>query len=182
MVVYVGLLRAVNVSGSGVVKMEALRATLTGMGLAGVHSLLQSGNIVFRAEERDAGRLERLLESRLAETLSLRTEVFLRSAGEWDRIMNRNPFAREADEAPAQLVVTALKDPPRPDAWRSLDAAIGGRERVRGDGRQAYIVYPDGIGRSRLTLGVIERQLGTRATSRNWNTVVRLGGAASSLA
>ena len=46
---------------------------------------------------------------------------------------------------------------------------------VRAEGRQAYIVYPAGIGRSRLTNSLIERKLGTRGTGRNWNTVVRLG-------
>jgi len=42
---------------------------------------------------------------------------------------------------------------------------------VRGEGRQAYIVYPDSVGRSRLTAALIEKKLGTRATGRNWNTV-----------
>jgi uncharacterized protein (DUF1697 family) len=37
-----------------------------------------------------------------------------------------------------------------------------------------YIVYPDGIGRSRLTGAVIEKMLGTRGTARNWNTVLKL--------
>jgi uncharacterized protein (DUF1697 family) len=38
-----------------------------------------------------------------------------------------------------------------------------------------YTVYPDGIGRSRLTNKMIEKKLGTRATGRNWNTVLKLG-------
>ena len=37
-----------------------------------------------------------------------------------------------------------------------------------------YIVYPDGIGRSKLTLGLIERTLGLRATAQNWNTVMKI--------
>jgi uncharacterized protein (DUF1697 family) len=35
-------------------------------------------------------------------------------------------------------------------------------------------VYPDGIGTSKLTIGVIEKHLGTRATGRNWNTVLKM--------
>lgn len=38
-------------------------------------------------------------------------------------------------------------------------------------GKQAYIVYPDGIGRSRITNALVERKLGSRGTGRNWNTV-----------
>lgn len=41
-------------------------------------------------------------------------------------------------------------------------------------GRHAYIVYPDGIGRSKLTTALIEKHLGTRVTGRNWNTVRKL--------
>ena len=49
-----------------------------------------------------------------------------------------------------------------------------GREIVKAKGHQAYIVYPDGQGRSRLTTLMIEKKLGTRATGRNWNTVLKL--------
>jgi uncharacterized protein (DUF1697 family) len=45
-------------------------------------------------------------------------------------------------------------------------------------GRQAHVVYPDGVGRSKLTNGFIERVLGTRATARNWNTVLKLAAVA----
>jgi uncharacterized protein (DUF1697 family) len=57
----------------------------------------------------------------------------------------------------------------------ALQGAIKGREQVRVKGRQAYITYPDGIGRSKLTMAVIEKALGTRGTGRNWNTVLKLG-------
>jgi uncharacterized protein (DUF1697 family) len=45
---------------------------------------------------------------------------------------------------------------------------------VRGRDRHLYIVYPTGMGTSKLTNTVIERVLGTRGTARNWNTVTRL--------
>jgi len=56
----------------------------------------------------------------------------------------------------------------------ALRSAIQGPETVRSDGRQLYIVYPAGIGRSKLTGTLIERLLETRATARNWNTVLKL--------
>ena len=48
---------------------------------------------------------------------------------------------------------------------------------MRANGRELYIVYPDGIGRSKLTNQLIERMLGTRGTARNWNTVLKLAAA-----
>ncbi|MBA3318421.1 MAG: hypothetical protein H0T50_10075, partial [Gemmatimonadales bacterium] len=40
--------------------------------------------------------------------------------------------------------------------------------------KQACIVYPDGIGRSRITNALVERKLGSRGTGRNRNTVLKL--------
>ena len=60
-------------------------------------------------------------------------------------------------------------------AVQALRAAITGPEVVRAAGNQAYIVFPNGQGRSRLMIAVIEAKLGTRATGRDWNTVLRLG-------
>ncbi len=58
---------------------------------------------------------------------------------------------------------------------KGLQAAIQGPEVVRVAGRQTYIVYRNGIGRSRLTNALIEKKLDTRVTGRNWNTVLKLG-------
>jgi uncharacterized protein (DUF1697 family) len=65
-------------------------------------------------------------------------------------------------------------------AFAALRAAITGPESLHGDGRHAYIFYPEGIGRSRLTSMFIERKLGTRGTARNWNTVTKLAELAGS--
>ena len=64
-----------------------------------------------------------------------------------------------------------LKSVPIVKDVEALQLSITGSESVRADGRQAYIVYPDGIGRSRLTNTLIEKRLVIRGTGRNWNTV-----------
>jgi uncharacterized protein (DUF1697 family) len=48
-----------------------------------------------------------------------------------------------------------------------------GAEIVKAKGKQAYIFYPNGQGRSKLTNAIIEKRIG-RATGRNWNTVMKL--------
>ncbi len=74
-----------------------------------------------------------------------------------------------------------LKDAPDRTAAAALTDAIRGRESLRVKGRQAYVVYPDGVGRSKLTMALIEKKLGTRGTARNWNTVLKLATAAQGL-
>lgn len=159
--------------------MSELRDLLTGMGLHDARSLLQSGNLVFRSDARTGAHLERLLEAEAVKRLALQTDFFVSTAEEWKATVAHNPFREEARHDPAHLVVMFLKDKPEARAVKALQAAIAGPEVVRADGRHAYIVYPNGIGRSRLTNTLIEKGLGTRGTARNWNTVLKLDALAS---
>ena len=175
MMTYVALLRGINVGGHKPVAMAELRDLLARLGFVDARSLLQSGNLVFRGEARTGGRLERMLETEAAQRLGLETDFFVRTAKEWKAVVARNPFPKEAQRDPAHLLVTFLKQPPEVKDLAALRAAITGPELVGAVGLHAYIVYPNGIGRSRLTNTLIERTLRTRGTGRNWNTVLKLG-------
>jgi uncharacterized protein (DUF1697 family) len=176
--VHIALLRAVNVGGRNVA-MSDLRGLVAELGFTDVRSLLQSGNLVFDSGRQTGAGLERLLESEATKRFDLDTDFFVRTAKEWTTMVARNPFPDEARRDPAHLLVMALKEAPDAKAVAALRAAITGREIVAAEGRHAYIVYPDGIGRSRLTIRVIESKLGTRGTGRNWNTVLKLAELAS---
>jgi uncharacterized protein (DUF1697 family) len=124
-------------------------------------------------------QLERLLQAESAARLRLQTDFFVRTAQEWRDVIAGNPFREAAERDPGHLVVMFLKDAPAARDVKALQAAIAGPEVVRARGRQAYITYPAGIGRSRLTTALIESKLGTRGTGRNWNTVLKLMALAS---
>lgn len=176
MTTHVALLRGINVGGHKPVAMSELRDLFTELGFLDARSLLQSGNLVFKTSDaRTGASLERLLEAEAQKRLALQTDFFVRTAAEWKAIVAHNPFREEAERDPGHLIVMFLKAAPGVKDVAALRAAITGPEVVRADGKQAYIVYPSGIGRSRLTNAVIERTIGTRGTGRNWNTVVKLG-------
>ena len=174
MPVFIALLRAVNVGGGTQVPMATLRDRVSSAGYGRVRSVLQSGNLIFEGTERPPETVERSLNATVAPTLGARTEFFVRTLPEWRELVAGNPFPREARDDPAHLLVCVLRHTPTAAAWRTLAEAIPGRERVRGIGRAAYLVYPDGVGRSKLTARLIETCLGGPGTSRNWNTVRRL--------
>jgi len=178
MTLHVALLRAVNLPSHNKAGMAELRKLLAELGFEDVQSLLQSGNLVFRSESRTSGQLEGLLEAEAKKRLGLETDFFVRTASEWKTLVAGNPFPEEAERDPGHLIVMFLKAEPDAKDVAALQAAIKGREVVRAKGRHAYIVYPDGIGRSRLTNVLIEKKLGTRGTGRNWNTVLKLGAVA----
>jgi hypothetical protein len=69
MTVVVSLLRGVNVGGHAKIKMDALRELYTTLGLSSAQTLLQSGNVVFKAK---ASELPRLPCRATGKSLSLR--------------------------------------------------------------------------------------------------------------
>jgi uncharacterized protein (DUF1697 family) len=171
---YIALLRAVNLAGRNPVAMADLRGLVTALGFFEPRTLLQSGNVIFRGRAKSPVQLERMLEQEARSRMKLDTEFFVRTPDELSDLIERNPFPKEAARDPGYLLVTFLKSATDAARVKALQAAIVGREIVRGDGRHCYIVYPDGQGRSRLTTAVIEKHLGARGTARNWNTVLKL--------
>lgn len=180
MTVHLALLRGVNVGGHKMVSMANLVAFAKALGLAEPRTLLQSGNLVFKSP-RSSAQLERVLETEAPEHLGFPTEFFLRTAAEWRTIIGNNPKSADAKRDPGHFLMVLLKHAPTPKDVRALEAAITGRERLRVKGREAYIVYPDGVGKSRLTTALIDAKLRTRGTGRNWNTVLKLDALARSL-
>ena len=66
MIVYVALLRGINVGGKNIIKMTDLKTCVESLGLENVETYIQSGNVLFRTGEADQVHLE----SRLEEALS----------------------------------------------------------------------------------------------------------------
>src|SRR5258706_93867 len=129
-----------------------------------------------RTERRNAElgvAIERFLESEAADGLSLEVDFFVRTPEEWKSVIRQNPFRKEAERDPGHLVVLFLKRAPTAEEIAALQA-VTSPEVIKAKGKQAYIFYPNGQGRSKLTHAMIEKRLG-RATGRNWNTVLKLG-------
>ena len=174
MTTYVALLRGINVGGHKKVAMSDLRDLLESLGFSDVKTLLNSGNVVFRSAARRADDLEKRLAAETKDRLGVESDFFLRTAEEWRAIIAANPFAEAAERDPAHLAVMCLSAAPEKADVEALRKAIVGREVVHVDGRTAYLIYPDGMGTSKLTITLIEKKLRARGTARNWNTVMKL--------
>ena len=183
MTVYVSMLRAINVGGSGLLKMDALREAYESLGLADVRTLLQSGNVLFRSGLTDRERLAKRIAQEIERRFDLKIEVILRTLAEVASIVDRGPvLSPRADKT--KLLVMFLSAVPGPSAQAALrkwhkDKQLKELLEVRGP--EIYLYYPDGVGRSKLTGGVIEGKLDTAGTARNWNTLIKLVEAGRSL-
>ena len=168
MTTLVALLRGVNVGGKNKIRMEELRTACEGLGWRDVRTYIQSGNIVFRCKDKDAGaRLEAALESQFG----IQTFVVTRTLAEMRALVERNPFP---GLDPKKILVSFLSLEPGAEAVAKVEAMGITPEEVRISGREMFIHFPLGQGVSKLPMAKIERTLGTGGTGRNWNTVLAL--------
>ena len=165
----IAVLRAVNVGGR-TVKAAQLRAVAEGLGHTQVTTYVNSGNLVLVPSGAVSAVGPGLVEALGAE-LGFDVPVLTRSLAQWDRIVERLPFPDEASSDPSHLVLYCWDGAP---ARTDFDPSPYGRESVAFAGHETYAYYPDGIGRSKLTLPVLEKATGRSGTARNWNTVLAL--------
>ncbi len=169
---YVALLRAVNVGGNSKAPAASLKAIAEGLGLQDVQTLLQSGNLTFRTDEK-TDILEARLERAFQGELGLSTDVMVRDAAQWSALIAANPFPAQAKSDPSQVLAVVLKGEPRPEGLKALQDCPGPEQIEAGD-RVLYVVYPEGVGRSKLNGHSGWKKLGAAGTGRNWNTVLKL--------
>ena len=174
MAVIISMLRGVNVGGHNKIKMEALRALYESMKLRDAQTYVQSGNVIFRTDERDIARLAKRIEDGIERNFGFRPNVILRTAAEMREVVARNPFAKRRGIEPSKLLVSFLASDPGEEAREKVRQMKCDPEELRIEGRELYIYFPNGIGRSKLSLGVLEKTLKTPGTGRNWNSVTKV--------
>jgi uncharacterized protein (DUF1697 family) len=174
MTTHIALLRGINVGGNNRIPMAKLSGMLEELGFTGAKTFLQSGNVVFRGGRKSGAALEAHLEKECAARIGPAVDWIVRTAQEWEEVIDANPLRKEAARDPSRFLVHFLKSAPSAARLKALESAIPGREIVRARGAHLYLVYPDGIGKSKLDIALITRKLGCTGTARNWNTVLAL--------
>jgi len=174
MAVLISLLRGVNVGGHHKLKMDALRALYESLKLRDPHTYVQSGNVIFRTEERDLLELTKRVQNGIERKFGFRPDVIVRTASELRDVIARNPFAKRRDIHPSKLLVTFLASHPGQEARDRVLRIKTDPEELRIEGRELYTYYPNGMARPKLSWSVIEKTLKTSGTGRNWNTVTKL--------
>src|SRR6266487_84902 len=131
------MLRGVNVGGHNKIKMEALRALYESLGLLDPQTYIQSGNVVFRTEERDLVLLTKRIEGGIARSFGFRPGVIVRTASDLRNVIARNPFAARPAGAidPSRLLVTFLSGDPGAEAREKVLRIKADPEELRIEGR-----------------------------------------------
>jgi uncharacterized protein (DUF1697 family) len=172
--VIISMLRGVNVGGHNKIKMEELRALYASLKLRDAQSYVQSGNVIFRTDERDLAVVTKRVQGGIERKFGCTTDVICRTVAEMRDVIARNPFAKRRGIEPSKLLVVFLANEPGAEARASLLRIDTKPEELRIDGRELYIYFPNGQARPKMSWAAVNKALGTPGTGRNWNSVMKM--------
>ncbi|MEO8265183.1 MAG: DUF1697 domain-containing protein [Ilumatobacteraceae bacterium] len=171
MATWIVLLRGVNVGGANRLGMAELRTAMTELGHTGVSTYIQSGNIVLTSSAADRAELATEICTVVRSRFGLSISAVLRTHDELRAALAANPF--EGEEG-TRMLIMFLSDVPAPDDVVLLEPDRFLPDRFALIGSELYGLYPNGAGRSKMTLDYFEKRLHVRGTGRNLNTVAKL--------
>lgn len=152
--------------------MADLKEMLSKMGLMNITTYIQSGNVVFEAQEENGiSYLEDKIERAISESFDLDVPVIIRTAEEWSILNEENPFDKENVD---QLHVTFLKRGPLAGDIEKVNTYNYPGDDFRMIGKHLYIQCSGKYRDSKLTNKFFEDKLKVSATTRNWKTVMKL--------
>jgi uncharacterized protein (DUF1697 family) len=178
---YIALLRGINVGGHRLIKMADLRAMFEALGVGGVQTYIQSGNVVFQADEAERP-LRECIERQMAATFGFPVVVALRTHDELARAIAACPFAPDALAEGERLYVALLAETPGSAGVERMLASKTEPDEFRVLGREVYLLYRQNMRTTLLTNNLLESRLGVPATSRNWRTLTALAAMSKTLA
>lgn len=163
MTAYVALVRAVNVTGTGMLPKEKLKAMGEACGFENCRTFINSGNLLFTSDLDEAEVRERM-ERQVAAHFGKPVAVYVRSAKGMAEAAAHNPFP---DDKPSYVMAFFIHEKP---VQAMLDEArdVQGERMALGP-RLIYVSYGDGIGKSKLKLPAIKQ-----GTARNMNSVAKM--------
>lgn len=169
---YAALLRGVNVGKGNRVPMADLRALLSELGFEHVTTLLNSGNAVFMARRATPDSLARRIADALRARLSVDVAVIVKSASEFDAIVQANPFEASTFDSSRLLVAFVQAPADLPGLAAVAERAVA-PERFAVGAQAAYLDCANGIHTSKAAIALLGKA-GKAATTRNWATTLKL--------
>ena len=170
----VAFLRAVNVGGRSIVKMDALRDAFAAAGCANVATFIASGNIIFDGDVKDAALRGRIAR-RVRNLLAAEPVIVYRTIGQLQRLVAAAPFGALEDDPRVMLYVIFVAEKTKRRLQFPLRLPKEELEAIGARNGDVLIVSrrkPNGM--YGFPNNWIEKELGVASTARNWSTVKRI--------
>lgn len=164
-------LRGINVSGHNIIKMAELREVLRSAEFEHVTSYIQSGNLVFSSDQDDPVSIGNRLEQLIEKHFDVKTRALIFDEKELGAILMGHP--RTGHEFDTKKAYYVLLDQPiinDRDSFKEWKF----EEQIEFGPSCLYLYYPNGYGRSKVTLKYLEKLLGTTGTARNFRTMTKM--------
>lgn len=170
---YVALLRGINVGGRNAVPMKRLAPCVESGGYGQVTTYIQSGNIIFSADEVDPRGVEADLERLIEAEFGFPVPVVVRSGVEYHAIVSAAPPGFGGPDHRCDVIF--LKHPLDADeAFAALPTPREGVDQAwSGTGALYFSRLTALASKSRLS-GIASSPIYPRITIRNWNTTTKL--------
>jgi uncharacterized protein (DUF1697 family) len=171
---YICILRGINVSGSKIIKMEALRKMFDDLNFKNAQTYIQSGNIVFQDKQTACEILEKKIARRILGDFGFEVPVMVKEPGELKAALRNNPFVNQRTLDATKLHATFLSSLPAKEGLEKIKGGNYGADEYIFDGKIIYLYCPDGYGNTKLNNNFFESKLKVSATTRNWRTINEL--------
>lgn len=173
MIRYVAFLRAINVGGQNLIKMQELARIFASAGFKNVRTFIQSGNVIFDSRSGNSAALTKKIERALQQTLGYKVTVMLRTLAEIQEIVRRNPFKKTPPGADVMMFVVFLAEEPKTRPKLPLISTKENFEIFEVRDRAAFILSRRKKN-GRFGFPNVEKELGVSGTARNITTVRRI--------
>ena len=176
MPVYLALFRGINVSGHNLIKMEPLKKVMEAEGYINVETYIQSGNVVFESAETSRDRIAKALEILMYKEYGHNVVIFILDEADVAKVIAGNPYTGPEPEGQGikKFFVAFLSGPPKSDGIDQLRKYNRGDDVFKIVDNVLYLKLATSAADSKLTNVFIENKLGVKATTRNWNTTLKI--------
>ena len=168
---YIAFLRAINVSGHRIIKMEELRKLFEELKFKKVTTYIQTGNVIFETSIKDSHSLTKKIEKHLLKTLGYEVEVMIRTIPEMEEIIKNNPFKKDKLDKTLHLYLTFLYDEPSVELKKTLISLSDDIATFKIREREVYTLYNKNNAKHPFSNNFVEKKLKVAATTRNWNVI-----------
>lgn len=174
--VFVALLRGINVAGKNMIKMTDLKQSFESLGFSDVKTYLQSGNVIFKVSGAGAKAdvITKKIQALLKKDYKADIPVVVRSDLEIQSIASENPYLKMKKIDLEKLHTVFLSESAPKDGIKKLKEISSGKDTLIESDREIYLHCPDGYGNTKLSNAAIERACKITATTRNWKTTLAL--------
>jgi uncharacterized protein (DUF1697 family) len=172
---YIAFLRGINVGGHRKILMADLKKLLITIGFENVTTYIQSGNVVFSANEISSFQeCEMKIEKQILEHFGFDVPVIIRSKEEIQNLLFSNPFLQDSTNNPERFFVTFLSDFPSVEQISLIEKFDFSPDKFKIGGKDIFLYCPGNYSDTKLSNKFFESKLEKKATSRNWKTVLKM--------